>query len=193
MLEKLSSPLILASNSPRRKQILTEAGIKFTTLVKEIDEFYPIEILPTNVPEFLAHKKAKSYSIESENNIILTSDTVVILENEILGKPENEIQAKEMLCKLSEKKHTVITGICFNYKNNLITYSDTADVYFKSLSKTEIEYYVSLYRPLDKAGAYGIQEWIGMIGIEKINGSYFTVMGLPIHLVYDILKTKFSN
>lgn len=192
MFQLLSHPLILASNSPRRKQILTDAGFNFSTLVKNVEEDYPLEILPQNVAEFLAHKKAQSYVIESENNIILTSDTVVSINNSLLEKPANQDEAIAMLQTLSGKKHTVITAICIAHKNTYLTFSDTANVYFKKLTNEEINFYVTNFKPLDKAGAYGIQDWIGMIGIEKIYGSYYTVMGLPIHLVYKVLTTTFS-
>lgn len=190
-MKKLLAPLILASNSPRRKQILTDLGFEFTTLVKEINEDFPAEMLPTNVPEFLAHKKALAYQKEAETNIILTSDTVVIIDNQILGKPYSHHEATQMLKKLSGNKHTVITGVCLSYKNKYITFSDSVDVFFTSLTDSEIDDYVNLFKPFDKAGAYGIQEWIGMIGIEKIVGSFYTVMGLPAHQVYKHLITKF--
>ncbi len=192
MFSKLTYPLILASNSPRRKQILADAGFEFSTLVKNIDEVYPFEMLPQNVPEFLAHKKAKYYDIESIDNIIITSDTVVICNNILLEKPKSDIDAKQMLQTLSGKKHIVITAFCVLHKQKYLTFSDTAEVYFKNLSEQEINHYISTCKPLDKAGAYGIQDWIGIIGIEKINGSYYTVMGLPIHLVYKELTELFS-
>lgn len=191
-MKKLSAPLILASNSPRRKQILSELGFEFSTIVKEINEDFPSEILPTNVPEFLAHKKAQAYEKESETHIVLTSDTVVIIDNQILGKPYSHHEATQMLKKLSGNKHTVITGVCLAHKNEYITFSDAVDVYFSPLTDSEIDYYINKSKPFDKAGAYGIQEWIGMAGIEKIVGSFYTVMGLPAHLVYKHLVTKFG-
>lgn len=191
-MKKLSAPLILASNSPRRKQILSELGFEFSTIVKEINEDFPTEILPTNVPEYLAHKKAKAYQKESETHIVLTSDTVVIIDNQILGKPYSHHEAIQMLKKLSGNKHTVITGVCLAHKNEYITFSDAVDVYFSHLTDSEIDYYINKSKPFDKAGAYGIQEWIGMAGIEKIVGSFYTVMGLPAHLVYKHLVTKFG-
>ena len=185
---KLSKNLILASNSPRRKQILFDAGFEFTISVKEIDESFPIEMLVIEVAEYLAIKKAKSFLNEIGDNIVLTADTIVAIEGEILNKPANETEATVMLKKLSGRKHLVHTGVCILTKNGQESFLDTTEVYFKPLTKNEIKYYIKACKPFDKAGAYGVQDFIGMIGIDKIEGSYFTVMGLPIHKVYKALE-----
>lgn len=192
-MKKILAPLILASNSPRRKQILSDLGFEFTTLVKEINEDYPAEMLPKNVSEFLAYKKAQAYHTEAENNIVITADTVVIVNEKILGKPNSHHEATTMLRKLSGNKHTVVTGVCIYYKNDYITFSDSVDVFFEILTDLEIDTYINNFKPFDKAGAYGIQEWIGMIGITKIVGSYYTVMGLPAHTIYKYLISKFGT
>jgi septum formation protein len=181
--------LILASQSPRRKELLKGLGFDFEVRTKDTNEDFPQNLDPSEVAGFLSAKKAAAFSMEiGPNEIVLTSDTVVILEGKILGKPANEEEAFEMLSALSGKTHLVTTGITFLTLEKELTLSDTAKVFFKQLSGQEIEYYISNFKPFDKAGAYGIQEWIGFVGVEKIEGSYFTVMGLPIHLVYDVLK-----
>jgi septum formation protein len=184
----LSKKLILASNSPRRKEILSQAGFQFEVKVKEIEEIYPPEILDENVPEFLAHLKAKAFESEIKNEIVITADTVVLLNKKILGKPKDQADAKNMLKAMSANVHRVVSGVCIMTKNELFTFSDFTDVHFKKLTDSEIDFYIQTYKPFDKAGAYGIQEWIGMIGIEKIVGSYYNVMGLPIHIVYKQLE-----
>ncbi|MCR9015447.1 Maf-like protein [Aquiflexum gelatinilyticum] len=181
--------LILASQSPRRKELLKGLGFDFEVRSKDTSEDFPINLDPSEVAGFLSAKKAAAFAHEIvPNEIVLTSDTVVILEGKILGKPANEEEAFEMLFALSGKTHLVTTGITFLTLEKELTLSDTAKVFFKELSGQEIEYYISNFKPFDKAGGYGIQEWIGFVGVEKIEGSYFTVMGLPIHLVYDVLK-----
>ena len=185
---KLNRKLILASNSPRRKEILAQAGFAFDVLVKEIEEVYSAEILPENVPEYLAHLKAKAFDSQIGNQIILTADTIVLLNKKILGKPKDMAHAREMLYAMSGNVHRVITGVCIATQENIFTCSDHTDVHFKTLTDSEINFYLDQYKPFDKAGSYGIQEWIGMIGIEKIVGSYYNVMGLPIHIVYNQLQ-----
>jgi septum formation protein len=137
---------------------------------------------------YLAHKKASSLANEITDEIILAADTVVIIEGKILNKPSTEVEAFEMLTLLSGKKHEVITGVCLLSKKKTLTFSDRTEVYFAKLTEEEINFYVTYYRPFDKAGAYGAQEWMGMIAVEKIVGSYFNVMGLPVHLVYQHLR-----
>jgi septum formation protein len=185
---KLNRKLILASNSPRRKEILSNAGFEFSVLVKEIDENFPIEMPVIEVPAYLASKKADSFSNEISENIVLTADTIVAIDNLILNKPTDEKGAKDMLLKLSGKKHVVHTGFCILTKNGKKSFVDTTEVWFKQLTDNEIDYYIKTCKPFDKAGAYGVQDFIGMIGIDKIEGSYFTVMGLPIHRVYEELS-----
>jgi septum formation protein len=183
----LNSKLILASNSPRRKQILEEAGINFSIKIKDTPEIYPADLVATKVPSYLARLKAQAFS-DLDDETIITADTIVLLDGMILEKPSHYEEAFSMLKALSDKKHQVITGVCLLNKNTETIFSDTTDVYFRKLSNAEINYYLEHYKPYDKAGAYGIQEWLGMVGIEKISGSYFNVMGLPIHKVYGELK-----
>jgi septum formation protein len=184
----LRKPLILASNSPRRQQILRDCGFDFKIQVKDTNEDFSTELERENIPMYLAKKKAEAFLKESENHIILTSDTVVWVDNEVLNKPTDHAEAKTMLQKLSGKKHDVYTAVCILENGIFDCFFDKSEVYFKHLSDSEIDFYIKQYKPFDKAGAYGIQEWIGMIGIEKFVGSFYTVMGLPIHLVYEKLK-----
>ncbi len=188
---QLRRPLLLASGSPRRKDILKQAGFTFEVKTKDIEEVYPSDIALETVPEYLARLKASAFETESKEQLILTSDTVVILENQILGKPRDADHAFEMLKSMSGKAHEVVSGVCIKYDNEIISFSDFSKVYFKQFTDDEVRFYIQHYKPFDKAGAYGIQEWIGMIGIEKIEGSFYNVMGLPIHLVYKELM-KFS-
>jgi len=185
----LNYSLLLGSKSPRRLQLLQEAG--FDPEVVEIisKEVFP-QLLPVmEVARFLAEQKAEAYAGDLENKILLTADTVVTIDNRMLGKPKDDNKAKQMLMELSGKKHLVITGTCLKTKTNSISFDDCTEVYFKVLTEEEINYYVDNFHPIDKAGAYGIQEWIGMIGIEKIVGSYFNVVGLPVHLVVKHLDS----
>jgi len=183
----LNSKLVLASNSPRRKQILEEAGISFTVRIKDTPENYPADLDTSQVPSYLARLKAKAFS-EIRDETFITADTIVLLDGMILGKPSTFDEAFSMLKSLSGKKHQVITGVCLLNKNTETIFSDTTDVYFRNLSDAEINFYLEHYKPYDKAGAYGIQEWLGMVGIEKISGSYYNVMGLPIHKLHAELK-----
>jgi septum formation protein len=180
--------IILASNSPRRQQILKEAGIIFLVKSKNIPEDYPSDIPKRSISEYLAEKKAESFCEESQSSLIITADTTVLVGGKILEKPVDALDASRMLKELSGKYHEVITGVCLLHKDKKISFSDTTKVYFKDLSEAEIEHYVATCKPFDKAGSYGIQEWIGLIGITGIEGSYFNVMGLPIHRVYECLK-----
>lgn len=181
--------LILVSKSPRRKALLQEMGIQFEARTKPTEESYPKELQGAEIAEFLAHKKALALADEiSENEIILSSDTVVWCDNTSLEKAKNEEEAAQMLRFLSGKTHQVITGVCLLSMAKTEIFSDTVEVTFKKLTESEIKYYIQTSKPFDKAGAYGIQEWIGMIGISEIEGSYFTVMGLPTHLVYQRLQ-----
>ncbi len=179
--------IILASASPRRQAFFNELDIDFEIRVKETDESYPSHLKKSGITDFISEKKASAFSDLKENEILVTSDTIVWLDNEALGKPKNEEEAKQMLGKLSGQKHEVITSVCFTSKNFQETLHDITKVWFKTLSEEEMEYYISTYKPFDKAGGYGIQEWIGYIGIEKIEGCYFNVMGLPVRLVYKTL------
>lgn len=180
--------VILASNSPRRKSLLTEMGVDFEVQKSQGDENYSSSMEPCKVAEFLARQKADWFTDFSHNQLYITADTVVILNDKILGKPTDSQQAIEMLQNLSGKWHQVITGVCIKGREKEISFSSVTEVLFKTLSSTEIQYYVGKYHPFDKAGSYGVQEWIGMIGIKKINGSYFNVVGLPTEVLFKQLK-----
>lgn len=191
ILEDKLSPyrILLGSASPRRQFLLKELGVQFESLATaSVDETYPASIPLAEVPEYLANIKAQAYypSLIS-GDILITADTVVICEERLLGKPENIAHASAMLRFLSGKRHEVITGVALSTLGRIYTFSVSTYVFFKELTSDEIAYYVERYRPLDKAGAYGIQEWIGYIGIEKIEGSYFNVMGLPVQRLYQEL------
>ena len=181
--------IILASKSPRRKELLAGLDIEFETRTKDVDESYSNEIDVYKVAEFLADKKAKAFQQKLQSNeIVITSDTVVICDGEILEKPKSKIQAFDMLSKLSGKSHEVVTGVCLMSTDKTEVFSDSTKVWFKELTCDEMNYYIKTYEPFDKAGSYGIQEWIGYIGIDKIEGTYFNVMGLPVNLVYQKLQ-----
>ncbi len=180
--------LILASNSPRRRQLLHDLGFEFTVNVRPTAEDYPATMSPIEVPAYLANQKADKFRIDLGQETILCADTIVVVDNEILNKPANASEARAMLKKLSGRAHQVITGICVMNQQSTRTATDTANVYFKTLTDSEIDHYIEKYKPFDKAGAYGVQEWIGMMGIERIEGSYYTIMGLPVHLVYELLN-----
>ena len=194
--------IILASNSPRRKELLAGLGIPYDVFVLQgIDESYP-DTLPANeVAEYIARKKAKAYKNVNLNensslftlhsSLLLTADTIVVCDGEILGKPHDAAEACAMLRKLSGKTHQVYTGYCLQTADKTVSGTVCSDVTFKELSDDEITYYVEKYKPLDKAGAYGIQEWIGYIGITGIRGSYYNVMGLPVQRIYEEIR-KFS-
>jgi septum formation protein len=190
MLKKFKNyNFILGSNSPRRKEILKEIGLDFSIYPSNIDENFNKEIDLEDIPVFLAEKKANALKNKlKENDILITADTIVIYKNGLLSKPENSYQAKEMLEKISGKSHKVITGVCLLSKNNKSIFSSKTIVTFNDLDKFEIEFYVNKYKPFDKAGSYGIQEWVGLIGVKKIEGSYTNVVGLPASMVYTELK-----
>ena len=184
----LQLPFILASNSPRRKEILTQAGFQFAVLPSDVDESFPTDIPPQQVPVMLAERKAQALIESCGNSLVLAADTVVILDNEILNKPADKQDALRMLQKLSGKTHEVVTGIALASPQGIITAADSALVRFRELADWEMEWYVRGGASLDKAGAYGVQDFIGMAGIEKLEGSFYTVLGLPIYQVYQLLK-----
>ena len=187
-LKEKMKKIVLSSNSPRRKELLGELGIDFEVRVIEgIDETYPKELSVEEVPQYIAREKARVYIVDKDE-VLLTADTVVVLGNEIMGKPHDEADAMRMLRQLSGKTHQVITGVCLTTNDKQVTFADVTDVSFADLTDEEIKYYVDNFRPLDKAGAYGIQEWIGLAGVTGIKGSYFNVVGLPVHRVYAELK-----
>ncbi len=181
--------LILASASPRRHQLMRDAGFHFSVRLKHTEEVWPSELEAEKVPEYLACLKADAFRGELQpDELLITADTVVCLGSRILGKPDGREDAIRMLRELSGNSHTVVTGVCLTTAERRKTFSAYTDVYFKPLSDEEIIYYVDHYRPFDKAGAYGIQEWIGCIGICRIDGSFYNVMGLPVQQLYEALK-----
>ena len=184
--------LVLGSNSPRRKELLASTGLPFEILPIGVDENYPDELEKKLVPEYIAKAKANSVDIDLANKLLITADTMVFMQDKIIGKPESMDHAIEILNELSGEKHTVITGLCISGEDKQICFSVSTEVKFRSLSDAEIGYYVSKYEPLDKAGAYGIQEWIGLIGVEEINGSYHNVMGLPVSQLISSLNIEFG-
>lgn len=183
----LNRPLIVASSSPRRQYLMKEAGFIFTIEKPDIDESFPDNLPLDQVARYVAEKKAEFFRLTMHDEIVLTADTVVLLKNRILNKPTCRAEAIKMLTSLSGNTHKVITGVCILSKEKETSFEDLTEVTFKSLSLGEIEFYVDAYKPYDKAGAYGAQDWIGMVAIERIVGSYFNVMGLPIHKVYQHL------
>lgn len=187
--EKLKNyNIILASGSPRRQGFFKELDLDYTIQVKEVDEDYDSHLKRAEITDYLAQLKASVFTELKSNDVLITSDTIVWKDQKALGKPQNFEEAKQMLQNLSGAPHEVITSVCFTSKEFQITVNDTTKVWFKILSEEEIEYYLKTYKPYDKAGGYGIQEWIGYIGIEKIEGCYFNVMGLPTRLIYKTLS-----
>ena len=191
MIENLKEyKIVLASNSPRRKELLKGLEIDFEVITKNIDESYPSSLLAEKVPEYIAQNKADAMkNLLDERTIVITADTVVIVDKEILGKPHDKEDAYKMLSKLSSRTHIVTTGVVISSQRKNVSFSVSTEVTFAPLTSEEIEHYLEVYKPYDKAGSYGIQEWIGYIGIEKINGSYFNVMGLPVQRLYrELIK-----
>lgn len=192
MLENIKKyNVVLASKSPRRQELLKGVGLEFSVLTKDVDESYPSSMSVYDVAPYLSVKKAKAFDDDElpENYMVITADTVVIVNDTILGKPKDEDEAREMLGMISGKKHSVITGVTIRTNDKVKTFSVVSKVSFEALDKEEIEYYVNTFKPYDKAGAYGIQEWIGYIGVNYVEGSYFNVMGLPTQKLYNMLKT----
>lgn len=179
---------ILGSQSPRRKELLSYIIPDFTTQSKDVDETVPSSVPAIEAAKYLANKKGDAFSNISENIIIITADTIVICENQILGKPGSKKEAVEMLNLLSGKEHKVITGVQIKSLKQAVTFDVNTTVLFDNLSEEDISYYIDTYKPFDKAGSYGIQEWIGAIGIKKIDGDYYNVVGLPVNELYNQLK-----
>lgn len=192
--EKLKKyDVILASGSPRRIQLLEEMGIQFRAIPSDAEETYPDGLTPVEIVEHLSSIKAEALShIQNEKTLIIGADTLVTINNEILGKPADKYEAIEILQKLSGKPHQVLSGVTLLTLSKQHTFSVSTEVWFKELSIGEINYYIDTYKPFDKAGAYGIQEWIGHVAIEKIKGSYYNVMGLPTHRLYEALLSFVS-
>ena len=180
--------IILGSNSPRRKQLLQDAGINFEIRAFPTNENYPTKLKGSEITEYLVKKKSKEFKGVKDDEIIITADTIVWAQNEHLGKPNNITEAKKFLKKLSNMKHEVITSVCFTEKEKQTIISESTFVLFKKLSISEINYYLNNFNFLDKAGAYGIQDWIGNIGVKRIEGSYTNVVGLPVCQVIDVLQ-----
>ncbi len=189
MLSIKNYKLILASASPRRQQLMKDAGFTFEVWLKNVEEKYPQELHWENVPEYLSKVKASAFREELKaDEVLITADTVVCIHDRILGKPADRKEAISMLQELSGNRHLVVTGVSVTTRTEQLSFSSRTDVFFKRLSNEEIEFYVDTYKPFDKAGAYGIQEWIGYIGIERIEGSFYNVMGLPIQKLYETLR-----
>lgn len=184
----LQYPFILASNSPRRKEILRSAGFEFSVLPSDVDESFDETMKAQDVPVHLAERKASELAKISPNALVLAADTVVILGTEILNKPQDKSEAIQMLQKLSGQTHEVVTGIALQTPHGLFTKADSALVKFRTLEDWEIDFYVREGACMDKAGSYGVQDFLGMVGIESIEGSFYTVMGLPIYEVYSLMK-----
>ena len=180
--------IVLASNSPRRKELLSGLGLEYEVrTLSGIDESYPEGLPMEEIPQYISRKKAAAYTL-GEDELLITADTIVWINGEVLGKPADEAEARQMLRKLSGKTHQVVTGVTLTTSLLHHSFSSVSQVTFAQLSDDEIDYYVTHYRPLDKAGAYGIQEWIGYIGVTSIEGSYFNVMGLPVQRLYTEMK-----
>ena len=181
--------LILASASPRRQQLMKDAGFTFEVRLRDVEEKYPKGIDLKKVPEYLSKVKAEAFREELKaDEVLITADTVVCIHDRILGKPADRKEAISMLRELSGNRHLVVTGVSVTTRTEQLSFSSRTDVFFKHLSNEEIIFYVDTYKPFDKAGAYGIQEWIGYIGIERIEGSFYNVMGLPIQKLYETLR-----
>ena len=182
--------IVLASNSPRRRELLSGLNLEYTVRVlPDINESYPDTLKGEEIPMYISREKAGAYrNSMAEDELIITADTVVCINEKVLGKPRTQEEAKEMLRELSGKTHQVITGVCLMTCGLQRTFSATTQVTFDVLTEDEIEFYVEKFRPLDKAGAYGVQEWIGFVGVSRLEGSYFNVMGLPVQRLYQELK-----
>jgi septum formation protein len=191
-LERLNAyDIILASKSPRRQHLMEEIGLKFRVVNHiDMDEVYPSVLKAEETPLYLARSKAACYdSLLGTDTLLITADTIVWLENEVIGKPADAEEAVKMLLKLSGNMHEVFTGVCIKTRNQEKAFHDSSKVFFRPVREEEIRYYVSKYKPFDKAGAYGVQEWIGYVAVERIEGSFFNVMGLPIQKLYgELLK-----
>ncbi len=191
MLDNLNKyKVVLCSNSPRRRELLGGLGIDFTVRILDgIDESYDASQSGRDIAEHISRKKAEAYRMTmEEDELVITADTIVYVDGEVLGKPKDEEDAKRMLTMISGRTHEVITGVCIQLKERNVVFSVSTNVRFATLTDDEIAYYVANYKPFDKAGAYGIQEWIGFVGVESIEGSYFNVMGLPVQRLYSELK-----
>ena len=191
MLKNLNKyKIILASNSPRRKELLSGLGVDYEVkTLPDVDESYPDGLSGEEIAKHIARGKAEAYrSLIQADELVITADTIVWLDGTVMGKPKDEEEAKDMLMRLSGKTHQVITGVCLTTASMQKTFATVTDVTFATLTDEEVDYYVTRYQPMDKAGSYGVQEWIGFVGVENLSGSYFNVMGLPIQRLYTELK-----
>ena len=180
-------PIILASKSPRRQELLSLMDLDFKVVLKEVEESYPEGMSPAEIAVYISEKKAAAFMADYPESVVITADTIVAYEGEILGKPEDAKHAQEILAKLSGSRHEVFTGVSLTYADQILSFYDVTEVYFRDLTSEQIQYYIENYNPYDKAGAYGVQDWIGMVAVEKIVGSYTNVMGLPTEKLYAAL------
>ncbi len=186
--------LLLASKSPRRRELLSQLGFEVDYISIDVDEHIDAPLPTDKVAEYLACRKAAAYTgLLSDDEVLVTADTVVVHHGNVLGKPADRSRAIAMLHELSGDRHTVYTGVCLRSNSDECSFTEATDVFFNKLDESDIEYYVDKYRPFDKAGAYGIQEWIGMVGIGSIDGCYYNVMGLPVATLYTTLKNRFLS
>lgn len=181
---KQSLPIILASKSPRRQELMTAMNLDFKVVLKEVDESYPEQLLPPEIAVYIAEKKAQAFGETTDTALVITADTIVACNGEIMGKPEDAFHAKEMLSKLSGTNHQVYTGVCLMHKGIIRSFYEVTEVFCHTLTPEMISYYIEKHQPFDKAGAYGIQDWFGLVAIEKIIGSYTNVVGLPTERLY---------
>jgi len=188
----VSQKIYLASKSPRRQELLKLMNLPYELLLKEVDESFPADLALEKVAEYIAEKKSAAFDEVLDNAILITADTVVLIDGEILGKPADEVDAFAMLSKLNGREHLVITGVTLKSADKTLSFSDTTKVTFSRLTEEQLWYYIKNYQPFDKAGAYGIQDWIGVLGVKAIDGSYTNVMGLPTERLYKELE-KFSQ
>lgn len=185
----MNHKIILASGSPRRQELLRDAGLTFEVRLLPVEEHFPEDMPALEVAEYLAVKKGKAHQERMQaDEVVITADTTVVIDDVVLNKPADEAEALGMLQRLSGRRHQVVTGVCLSFPDRQASFSDTTAVYFRGLDKREMTYYVTHYQPFDKAGAYAIQEWIGMVGIERIEGSYFNVVGLPVAKLFTTLR-----
>ena len=185
---KTKAPLILGSQSPRRQELLRAAGFEFEVVVRPVEEYFPEDLHPRAVAVMISENKAKPFDDLCNEHIVITADTIVALEDELMGKPADSAEAIAMLGRLSGRTHAVYTGVTLFYKGRFRSFAEETLVTFRRLKKEEIAYYVEHYQPLDKAGAYGIQEWIGMAGVSRIEGDYYNVVGLPLARLFQELE-----
>lgn len=195
IIDKLNEfKIILASRSPRRQQLLRELGLKFDVIIRDYEEIYPEGLTGEEIARFVAYEKAASFKNElSDDEIVIAADTIVWCNNKVMGKPVDHQDAIRILKEISGNTHEVITGVSIRSQSKEFTFSDSTNVSFEALTDEEISYYINKYKPYDKAGAYGIQEWIGIIACNHIDGSYFNVVGLPVQRLYKELQNFIGN